>query len=229
VLSLARSRAVESPPGEDGLKALWHPCAAAGADLATYLDGRGRVQRQELILLGDFLLWTRQGGLRTGAVTPEPPSAAGRPLSASVVFDAALQPVRILRVDAALAGYKGGDRALLHLQEVVRQARQRVGGSASHAPQAAPQAAPAEPLTPLAAGLSASARAGLPPRARPAPAQAPVLAAPPPPAPAARASAEAAAAGAPAADAHPGLPLPWVAASALLTLAAAVALALWWA
>ena len=117
VRSLARIRAVESPPGEDGLKSVWHQ-GAKGADLLSYVDARGHVTRQELTLLDDYYLWTSQHGLRTGYVVEDGGSMAAK-AAATVTLDQDNDPTRILRGQAAMATYGGEDKYIRHTTEVL--------------------------------------------------------------------------------------------------------------
>jgi hypothetical protein len=117
VKSLSRIRAIESPPGSDGLKTVWHQ-GAQGADLLSYVDVQGRVRRQELTLLDDYLLWTGEHGLRTGHVVEDGGSMAAKG-SATVTLDAHNVSERLLRSHDALSTYSGEDKYIRHVLHVL--------------------------------------------------------------------------------------------------------------
>jgi hypothetical protein len=122
VQALYRVRAVEGPPGDDGQRAVWHLCAQ-GAELLSFVDSQGRVQRQELTLLDEHCVWTSGGGLRTGRV-----ERGGALSSAAAVVHADPQVVseRLLRAAHALASYEGEDRYILHMKRVLALAREGI-------------------------------------------------------------------------------------------------------
>ncbi len=121
VQALYRVRAVEGPPGDDGQRAVWHLCAS-GAELVSFVDKQGRVQRQELTLLTEHCVWTSGGGLRTGKVERE-----GASLANTVVHtDVSVVPDRLLRAARALASYDGEDRYILHMKRVLALAREGI-------------------------------------------------------------------------------------------------------
>ncbi len=122
VQALYRVRAVEGPPGDNGQRSVWHMCPQ-GAELLSLVDLEGRVQRQELTLLGDHYVWTSGEGLRTGRVELEGGSKAN-PASAIVHTDPQLVPVRLMRAALALETYEGEDRYILHMKRVLALARE---------------------------------------------------------------------------------------------------------
>ena len=122
VQALYRVRAVEGPPGDNGQKYVWHMCSQ-GAELLSLVDLEGRVQRQELTLLGDHYVWTHGEGLRTGRVETEGGSKAN-PASAIVHTDPQLVPFRLMRAALALENYDGEDRYILHMKRVLALARE---------------------------------------------------------------------------------------------------------
>ncbi|MFL5345278.1 MAG: hypothetical protein ACJ8AT_10815 [Hyalangium sp.] len=122
VQALYRVRAVEGPPGDNGQKSVWHMCAQ-GAELLSLVDMEGRVQRQELTLLGDHYVWTSGQGLRTGRVETEGGSKAN-PAAAVVHTDPQLVPFRLMRAALALENYEGEDRYILHMKRVLALARE---------------------------------------------------------------------------------------------------------
>jgi hypothetical protein len=135
---------MEGPPGDDGQRSVWH-LSNHGAELLSFVDGEGRVQRQELTLLGEHCEWTSGVGLRTGRVEQEGAARA----EASVVHpDAQLVPARLLRAALALEEYRGEDRYILHIQRVLALARQGLvlsGGASTSAPAPAPVAPAPDP------------------------------------------------------------------------------------
>jgi hypothetical protein len=149
VQALYRVHAVEGPPGENGLRTVWHLCPD-GAELLSLVDADGRVQRQELTLLDDHYIWASGQGVRTGSL--ERGGAGGRVSPAVVVkADPQLVPQRLLRAAAAMGTYTGQDRYILHMQRVLALAREGLelaGGGAST--QAVPQR-PSEPTLPALA------------------------------------------------------------------------------
>lgn len=121
VQALYRVRAVEGPPGDDGQRAVWHLCPA-GAELLSFVDKQGRVQRQELTLLTEHCVWTSGGGLRTGQVERD-----GAAMANTVVHtDLSVVPDRLLRAARALASYDGEDRYILHMKRVLALAREGI-------------------------------------------------------------------------------------------------------
>jgi hypothetical protein len=165
IQALFQARPVEGPPGDDGQRSVWH-LSPGGAELLSFVDREGRVQRQELTLLEEHCVWTSGVGLRTGRVEHE--GLAARTTTATVHPDAQPVPARLLRAALALEGYRGEDRYLLHIQRVLALARQGLvlSGSASSAPPATP-AAP-RPAAPAAAPASTGRAApSVPPGADP--------------------------------------------------------------
>jgi hypothetical protein len=122
VHSLARIRAVESPPGQDGLKTVWHQ-GSQGADLLSHVDSNGRVRRQELTLLDDYFLWTAQHGLRTGRVVEDGGSKAAKG-AATVALDTQTVADRLVRSCQALEMYGGADQYVGHMVQVLSMAVQ---------------------------------------------------------------------------------------------------------
>jgi hypothetical protein len=122
VQALYRVRAVEGPPGDHGLRSVWHMCAQ-GAELLSLVDPEGRVQRQELTLLDDHYVWTSGEGLRTGRVETGGGSKAS-PASPIVHTDPQLVPFRLMRAALALESYEGEDRYILHMKRVLALARE---------------------------------------------------------------------------------------------------------
>ncbi len=149
VLALYEARPVEGPPGDDGQRSVWH-MSPQGAELLSFIDREGRVQRQELSLLGEHCVWTSGLGLRTGRVE----QVGAVHTQASVVHpDAAPDPARMLRAALALESYQGGDRYILHIQRVLALARQGLvlatGASpAPTVPSATPMPTPPAPAAP---------------------------------------------------------------------------------
>jgi hypothetical protein len=122
VQALYRVHAVEGPPGENGLRTVWHLCPD-GAELLSLVDLEGRVQRQELTLLEDHYIWASGQGVRTASLER---GAGGKVRSAAVVVktDPQLVPQRLLRAALAMGTYTGQDRYILHMQRVLALARE---------------------------------------------------------------------------------------------------------
>ncbi|WP_227026716.1 hypothetical protein [Corallococcus soli] len=118
---LYRARAVEGPPGENGLRTVWH-LSPQGAELLSLIDEEGRVRRQELTLLDEHCIWASGQGVRTGRV--ELGEARRPPVSTEVRADPELVPHRLVRAAQALASYAGQDRYILHMQRVLALARE---------------------------------------------------------------------------------------------------------
>jgi hypothetical protein len=139
VQALYRVTAVEGPPGENGLRTVWHLCPD-GAELLSLVDLDGRVQRQELTLLDDHYIWASGQGVRTGILERGGANKVG---AAAVVVNAdpQLVPHRLLRAAQALGTYTGQDRYILHMQRVLALAREglELGGQ---------QQRPSEPTLP---------------------------------------------------------------------------------
>lgn len=150
VQSLYRVHAVEGPPGENGLRTVWHLCPD-GAELLSLVDVEGRVQRQELTLLEDHYIWASGQGVRTGSLDRGANNKVG---SAAVVVkaDPQLVPQRLLRAALAMGTYTGQDRYILHMQRVLALAREglELGGGAT-VPGSSGQQRPSEPTLPALA------------------------------------------------------------------------------
>lgn len=166
VLALYEARPVEGPPGDDGQRSVWH-LSPQGAELLSFVDREGRVQRQELTLLDEHCVWTSGVGLRTGRVEQD---GAVRTETSIVHPDAEPVPARMLRAALALEAYQGEDRYILHIQRVLALARQGLvlaGGAGvmpapvAPAPSVAPPPAPAAPVAPppVAASVAPPAQA----------------------------------------------------------------------
>jgi hypothetical protein len=82
------------------------------------VDVHGRVRRQELTLLEDYLLWTGENGLRTGHVVEDGGSMAAKG-SATVALDAHNVSERLLRTHEALCTYAGEDKYIRHVVHVL--------------------------------------------------------------------------------------------------------------
>ncbi|MFL5354760.1 hypothetical protein [Archangium sp.] len=162
VLALYEARPVEGPPGDDGQRSVWH-LSPQGAELLSFVDREGRVQRQELTLLGEHCVWTSGVGLRTGRVEQD---GAARTETSVVHPDAEPVPARMLRAALALEAYQGEDRYIIHIQRVLALARQGLvlaGGAAparvATAPSAATPPAPAVPQSTPPASVAPPAQA----------------------------------------------------------------------
>lgn len=140
VLALYEARPVEGPPGDDGQRSVWH-LSPQGAELLSFVDSEGKVQRQELTLLGEHCVWTNGVGLRTGRVEQD---GAVRTEASVVHPDAQPIPARMLRAALALEDYQGGDRYILHIQRVLALARQGLM-LAGNAPAVSTSTPPASP------------------------------------------------------------------------------------
>ncbi|MHB8874074.1 MAG: hypothetical protein ACYC8T_10345 [Myxococcaceae bacterium] len=117
VNALYRVRAVEKPPDADGLREVWHHCAQ-DADLISLVDHQGRVVRQELTLLEDYLCWTSRDGVVTGS-SGAARGSKGLTAGEAVMLDLELVPERVLRAHGALAGYRGDDLYLKNVRQVI--------------------------------------------------------------------------------------------------------------
>lgn len=162
IQALAQARPMEGPPGDDGQRSVWH-MSTQGAELLSFVDPEGRVQRQELTLLGEHCVWTQGVGLRTGRVEQVGATRA----EASVVHpDSQPVPSRLLRAALALEDYQGEDRYILHIQKVLALARQGLalaGGSVAPAPPEPPVGAVPAPPEPVAPSVPTLPRATLDP------------------------------------------------------------------
>ncbi|MDX2014479.1 MAG: hypothetical protein SFW67_30050 [Myxococcaceae bacterium] len=107
--ALYRVRAVESPPADSGVRTVWHR-GRRGAELVSDLDSEGRVTRQELWLHDEVVVWVA-GVFRTG--TGEKASEQG------VSWDPAPAKERLERVAQALRKYRGSDRLIGHVRDVL--------------------------------------------------------------------------------------------------------------
>ena len=155
IQALSHARPMEGPPGDDGQRSVWH-LSPQGAELLSFIDDEGRVQRQELTLLGEHCVWMNGVGLRTGRVE----QVGAVRTEASVVHpDSEPVPARLLRAALALEDYQGEDRYILHIQRVLALARQGLVLAGNNTATVVPSAPPPAPA---------------PPPAVPAPAPAPV-------------------------------------------------------
>ena len=161
IQALSQARPVEGPPGDDGQRSVWH-LSAQGAELLSFVDAEGRVQRQELTLLGEHCVWTSGVGLRTGRVEQE---GAARADTSVVHPDMEPVPARLLRAALALEDYQGEDRYILHIQRVLALARQglTLAGSAASESSAPVSPAPSTAPEPSAPTLPTLPRATLDP------------------------------------------------------------------
>lgn len=116
VESMFRIRAVESPPDEQGLRTIWHR-GLKGAELVSEVDGSGRVVRQELSLFDDVVVWA-EGALKTGQSTALAGGKTPKP-SQSLTWDASLTQERVDRVARALEKYRGTDRFIQHVRDIL--------------------------------------------------------------------------------------------------------------
>lgn len=120
--SIARVRAVESPPEPDGTRTIWHQ-GAKGADLLTTVNAQGVVTHQEFTLYGDYFEWGSSTGLRTGAALEEESGEAARKAGHMAVdLEDATRAERLARASAALTSYAGDDKFLLHLRGLLLRA-----------------------------------------------------------------------------------------------------------
>lgn len=147
VQALYRVHAVEGPPGENGLRTVWHGCPD-GAELLSLVDGDGRVRRQELTLLEDHYIWASGQGVRTGSLERE--GMQGRSAAVVVRADPQLVPQRLLRAATAMGTYTGQDRYILHIQRVLALAREglELGGGLTQESSQRPSEPTLPSLTP---------------------------------------------------------------------------------
>ena len=171
VLALYQARPVEGPPGDDGQRSVWH-LSTQGAELLSFVDPEGRVQRQELTLLDEHCVWSSGVGLRTGRVEQD---GAARTETSVVHPDAQPVPARLLRAALALEHYQGEDRYILHIQRVLALARQGLvlAGGASPAPGVSSRPAASAPVAPASAAPPSTSRAAAPSAPSPLPLQVP--------------------------------------------------------
>src|SRR6218665_385908 len=144
IQALSQARPVEGPPGDDGQRSVWH-LSPQGAELLSFVDPEGRVQRQELTLLGEHCVWTSGVGLLTGRGEQV---GASRAETSVVHPDTEPVPARLLRAAVALEDYQGEDRYILHIQRVLALARQGLvlaGGAAPVSSAPPPPTAPEAP------------------------------------------------------------------------------------
>jgi hypothetical protein len=127
---------------------------AQGAELLSFVDPQGRVQRQELTLLDEHCVWTSGGGLRTGRVE-RGGGALSNAAAAVVHADPNVVSARLLRAAHALASYEGEDRYILHMKRVLALAREGIEMAEGNVIVRTPQPpAPQPPVEPPAPGLA---------------------------------------------------------------------------
>ncbi len=127
IASLFRVRAAESAPDKDGLKQVWHQ-GAKGADLLTYVNLKGQVERMEFTLFEDHFIWTPVKGLVSASVLRGGGSRAGA-ASDEVRFDPHLSPARVLNAHDALLSYSGQDRYIQQLRQILALAKEGISES----------------------------------------------------------------------------------------------------
>lgn len=157
VESMYRIRAVESPPDAQGRRTIWHR-GAKGAELVSEVDEEGRVVRHELTLFDDHLCWERDKGFQGTGVVKEGGSAA-MPASATLEAPPGSDPTTPLleRAAGALQGYRGDDRIIAHLRELVMMTMKGRGmfrdlGEVTRNAIEARKALPPEPVPPTRRG-----------------------------------------------------------------------------
>jgi hypothetical protein len=121
--SMARIRAVELPPDSTGGRTLFHQ-GEGGAALVSRVDHAGRVNHQELFLFDDYLLWDRGVGIKSGTAPKgvlDELVSKGIGKAPGVAFDTdpQLRAARIQTAAEALAGYRGDDKLIDHLKQLV--------------------------------------------------------------------------------------------------------------
>lgn len=119
VESMYRIRAVESPPDAQGRRTIWHR-GAKGAELVSEVDEEGRVVRHELTLFEDQLRWERDKGFEGAGIVKEGGHPA-MPASAALETPPGDDPATplLIRAAGALHGYRGDDRIIAHLRELL--------------------------------------------------------------------------------------------------------------
>lgn len=126
--SLNRIRALESQPDSSGGRTLFHR-SAHGVDLISRVDGDGKVERQELFLFDDYLIWNRSGGLKGGVAqkgTVDQMVARGGGPAIGITFDTDAQVMaqRLSTAAEALATYTGNDRLVEHAKQLFLRSAQ---------------------------------------------------------------------------------------------------------
>lgn len=120
VESMYRIRAVESPPDAQGKRTIWHR-GVKGAELVTEVDSEGRVSRHELTVFDELLVWERDKGFRAESVEKDGGHPA-MPPSAVIGEATGAAAGAIDRAAKALAAYRGDDKIIAHLRELLVKA-----------------------------------------------------------------------------------------------------------
>ncbi|MBI5544735.1 MAG: hypothetical protein HY901_12665 [Deltaproteobacteria bacterium] len=115
IQSLSRIRVAETKEA-DGSRRVWHQ--GVDVDLLSHVDCDGKLQRQELTLFEDYFVWGVGQGLRTGTTARGVGSAAAG-AAENLVLDCAVSRERLAGAEAALKGYGGDDRYILHIRHVI--------------------------------------------------------------------------------------------------------------
>src|SRR5258705_13967149 len=120
---MSRIRAVELPPDSAGGRTLFHQ-GEAGAALVSRVDRHGTVNHQELFLFDDYLLWNRGVGIKSGTAPKgvlDELVSKGIGKAPGVVFDSdpQLGAARIQSAAEALGWYRGDDKLIDHMRQVV--------------------------------------------------------------------------------------------------------------
>lgn len=116
VQSLVRIRSADKTE-PDGTRTVWHQ-GADGMELLSFIDAAGFLERQDFTFFGEQIVWTRDFGVRTGAVVGDGGSRASG-ASDLLRLDGVVSHEKLASARGGLRHYDGEDRYVLHLREML--------------------------------------------------------------------------------------------------------------
>lgn len=110
------TRAKNDTRTEQGGRVIWHK--SADAELASWVDGKGRLLKQLLVLFEDAVLWQHGQRMRSGELKNRA-GATAPPTAEEVTFDAVFDKDRHGRAKLAAEPYEGSDKYIMHIARMV--------------------------------------------------------------------------------------------------------------
>lgn len=112
----ALTRAKTDTRTEQGGRIIWH--RSADAELASWVDGKGRLLKQLLVLFEDAVLWQHGQRMRSGELKNRA-GATAPPSPEEVAFDATFDKERHGRAKLGAEPYEGSDKYIMHIARMV--------------------------------------------------------------------------------------------------------------
>jgi hypothetical protein len=103
-------------PFEQGGRVIWHK-GNGDADLVSWVDGKGRLLKQMLVLFDDVIVWQHGLVMRSGSLAPR--GDASIPRLENVSLDSSLEKDRHGRAKLAAEPYEGDDKYIMHFARAV--------------------------------------------------------------------------------------------------------------